>query len=135
MHASDRPARGRIDAALAAAAALRKAARLTDPASRADAVWDGLRGLRSSPIGAGAVVGRLEDDGMGDAGVPDARVLFASARDLEKLAATARGVRGASHRDPGRVRSPALRADGPTTRERTRQRHRRRLRNRGRRVP
>jgi hypothetical protein len=135
MERNESAVSGRIATALAAASALRKAARLTDPAHRADALWDGLGGLRPPPVGAVPVVDRLEDDGVGDAGVPDARLLMAAARDLEEIAATARGVTGGSRPDPGRVRSPALRADDPTTRERTRRRHRRRLRNRGRRVP
>jgi hypothetical protein len=135
MDADASAGNAKIVTALAAAAALRQAARLTDPAHRADAVWDGLGRLRPPPAGAASILERLEDDGFGDAGVPDARMLMAAARDLEKIVATARGVAGTSRPDPGRVRSPALRADGPTTRERTRRRHRRRLDNRGRRVP
>jgi hypothetical protein len=135
MDADGSVGNGRIITALAAATALREAARLTDPADRADAVWDGLGRLRPAPAGAASIVERLEDDGVGDAGVPDARLLIAAARDLEQIVSTARGVEGHSRPDPGRVRSPALRADGPTTRERTRRRHRRRLRNRRRRVP
>lgn len=126
---------GRIITALAVATAFRQAALLTDPADRADAVWDGLGRLRPPPAGAASIVERLEDDGVGDAGVPDARQLMAAARDLEEIVSTARGVEGQGRPDPGRVRSSALRADGPTTRERTRRRHRRRLGNRGRRVP
>src|SRR5262245_11181408 len=97
---------GRIVKALAAATALRQAALLTDPADRADAVWDGLGRLRPPPAGAASIVERLEDDGVGDAGVPDARLLMAAARDLEEIVSTARGVEDRSRPDPGRVRSP-----------------------------
>jgi hypothetical protein len=125
----------RIATAFAAASAFRCAASLTDPARRVDAVWDGLGRLSPPPRGTTAVVDRLFDDGCGDAGVPESRVLLASARELEDTAATEWGITGGSGPDSGRVRTTALRADRPTTRERTRRRHRRRLRTRRRRVP
>lgn len=131
--ASDRTRR--IATALAAASAFRSAASLTDPARRVDAVWDGLGRLPSPPRGAAAVVARLVDDGRGEAGVPESRVLLASARQFEDTAATEWGLSGGSGPNPGRIRRPALRADRPTTRERTRRRHRRRLRARRRRMP
>lgn len=125
---------GPISTALAAASTLRSAAALTDPTRRVEAVWDGLARLRPPPRGAAEIAERLEDDGCGDTGVPGVRVLLASARELEEIAATAWGVGGRCGPDPGRIRSPALRADHPTTRERTRRRHRRRVRTRGRRA-
>jgi hypothetical protein len=131
--ASDRARR--ITTALVAAAAFRCAASLTDPARRVDAVWDGLGRLSPPPRGTAAVVDRLFDDGCGDAGVPESRVLLASARELEDTVATEWGISEGSGPDSGRVRTTALRADRPTTRERTRRRHRRRPRARGRRAP
>ncbi len=131
--ASDRARR--IATALAAASAFRRAASLTDPARRVDAVWDGLGRLSPPPRGAAAVVDRLVDDGCGDTGIPEPRVLLASARELEDTAATAWGTSGGSGPTPGRVRTTALRAGGPTTRDRTRRRHRRRHRARRRREP
>lgn len=110
--------------ALAAASALRAAAALTDPTRRADAVWDVLGRLRRRPCGAAAIVERLEDDGRGEAGIPDRHVLLVSARELEELVSTAWGIDGNRGPDPGRVRSPALRADHPTAFERRRHRHR-----------
>ncbi|MCW2981838.1 MAG: hypothetical protein JWO14_3565 [Solirubrobacterales bacterium] len=131
--ASDRARR--IATALAAASSFRFAASLTDPGRRVDAVWDGLGRLSRATRGTTAVVDRLLDDGCGDAGVPEPRVLLASAQELEDTVATEWGMSGGSGQDPGRVRTTALRADRPTTRERTRRRHRRRPRARGRRVP
>jgi hypothetical protein len=123
---------GSMTTALAAASALRSAAELTDPTRRAEAVWDGLGRLSPSLRWTASVVDRLEDDGRGDVGVPGPRVLLATARQLEGMAATARGMDGREGPDPGRIRRPALRADRPTTRQRTRRRHRRRLCTRGR---
>lgn len=131
--ASDRARR--IATASAAASAFRFAASLTDPARRVNAVWDGLGRLSPATRGTTAVVDRLLDDGCGDAGVPEPRVLLASARELEDMVATEWGMSGGSGPGPGRVRTTALRADRPTTRERTRRRHRRRSRARGRRAP
>lgn len=134
MEADNRTSSRRVIAALDAASALRRAAMLTRPANRVEAVWEGLGRLRPAPAGADSIVERLEDDGRGDRCLPDARLLLASARGLEEIAATATGIVGGGRPASGRVRSPALRADRPTTRERTRARHRRRLRSRGRRV-
>lgn len=128
--ASDRARR--IATALAAASAFRCAASLTDPARRVDAVWDGLGRLSPPPRGAVAVVDRLLDDGCGDAGVPEPGVLLASARELEDRAATEWGMSGGSGPDPGRVRTTALRAGRPTTRQHRRRRRRRKRASRGR---
>jgi hypothetical protein len=124
-----------IATTFAAASALRSAAAITDPNRRVEAAWDVLARLGPPLRGTTVIADRLEDDGRGEAGVPDRRVLLASARELEEIAATAWGVVGRGGPDPGRVRRPALRADHPTTSERTRRRRRRRLRNPGRRVP
>lgn len=126
---------GRVATALAAASAVRSAAALTDPARRVEAVAEALGRLSPPSRREASIVDRLEDDGCGDVGVPGPRALRASARELEEAAATTWGLGGRPGPDPGRDRTSAPRADGPTRRERTRRRHRRRLRTRGRRVP
>lgn len=133
MHKTSGQSGGKVGATMAAAAGLRKAARFTDPARRADAVSAALVRLRSGPGAAVAIVRRLEDDGVGHAAVPAARLLIASARDLEKIASTAYGLEGRSRPDSGRVRSRALRADGPTTIDPRPHRSGRKRRRRGRR--
>jgi hypothetical protein len=115
MHNTGRRGSRKITATMAAAAGLRRAARFTDPARRADAVWAALARLRAAPTATVAIVTRLEDDGGGNVDVPGARHLMASARDLEEIAATVNGLEGRSRPDSGRVRSRALRPDGPTT--------------------
>jgi hypothetical protein len=125
----------KITAALAAAATLRRAARLSNPARRADAVWAAVVRLRRGPPSAVAIVNRLEDDGHGDMGIPGARLLMASARDLDKIVSTAYGLEVQGRPDSGRVRSRALRADGPTTIDPRPHRRGRRRARRGRRQP
>jgi hypothetical protein len=115
MHSTGGRGSRKLTATMAAAAGLRRAALFTDPARRADAVWVALARLRAAPTATAAIVTRLEDDGGGTVDVPDARLLMASARDLEEIAATVHGLEGRSRPDSGRVRSRALRADGPTT--------------------
>lgn len=124
---------GRIAATMAAAAGLRRAARFSDPARRADAVWAALVRLRSGQTATIAIAARLEDDGAGYGEVPCVQLLMASARGLEEIASTAVGLDFRSRPDSGRVRSRALRADGPTTIDPRPHRHGRRRARRGRR--
>jgi hypothetical protein len=135
MHSTGGRGSRKITATMAAAAGLRRAARFTDPARRADAVWVALARLRAAPTATAAIVTRLEDDGGGTVDVPDARLLMASARDLEEIAATVHGLEGRCRPDSGRVRSRALRADDPTTIDPRPHRHGRRRARRGRRRP
>lgn len=134
MKTSDRHRRP-IVSALIVAEALSRAARLNDPARRADAVADAVGRLRPPPPAAAAILELLDDDGRGDTGVPTRRVLRAAARDLEKIAATALGVDGLSPTDPGRVRRSALRANHPKAKSGRDRSSRRRSPSRGGRRP